>query len=266
MERIGWIASRTESSLLLVHVLGKKEISVDPDLSGSIGLGARTALLEELAEIDGQRARLVNKRGRVILDDALARVEGFGTVNATTMLRHGRLLATMEDLESQTDLIIIGKRGEGSHLDQEHIGSKLERIARSTSKPVFVASREYQPIKKILIAFDGGASAIKAVEYIATHSAFTDLECLLIQVGNEGAIDSKALGGAAATLTEAGYNAAYVVTPGQPETVIANTIESQGFDMLVMGAYGHSRIRNLIIGSTTTQMIRACKVPVLLFR
>jgi len=33
-----------------------------------------------------------------------------------------------------------------------------------------------------------------------------------------------------------------------------------------MGAYGHSRIRSLIIGSTTTEMIRSCKVPVALFR
>jgi len=48
--------------------------------------------------------------------------------------------------------------------------------------------------------------------------------------------------------------------------VIADTVESEQFDLLVMGAYGHSRIRNLIIGSTTTQMIGACKVPVMLFR
>jgi nucleotide-binding universal stress UspA family protein len=37
-------------------------------------------------------------------------------------------------------------------------------------------------------------------------------------------------------------------------------------DLLVMGAYGHSCIRSLIIGSTTTAMIRACKVPVVLVR
>ena len=36
--------------------------------------------------------------------------------------------------------------------------------------------------------------------------------------------------------------------------------------MLVMGAYGRSRIRSLIIGSTTTEMIRSCKVPVVLMR
>ncbi|HBN50775.1 MAG TPA: universal stress protein UspA, partial [Thalassospira sp.] len=29
---------------------------------------------------------------------------------------------------------------------------------------------------------------------------------------------------------------------------------------------GHSRIRNLIIGSTTTEMVRSCHVPVMMFR
>ncbi len=33
-----------------------------------------------------------------------------------------------------------------------------------------------------------------------------------------------------------------------------------------MGAYGHSRIRSLIIGSTTTSLIRLCKVPVVPLR
>lgn len=37
-------------------------------------------------------------------------------------------------------------------------------------------------------------------------------------------------------------------------------------DLLVMGAYGHSRIRNLIVGSTTTAMLRSCQIPVLLLR
>jgi nucleotide-binding universal stress UspA family protein len=53
---------------------------------------------------------------------------------------------------------------------------------------------------------------------------------------------------------------------GQPEIVISNTVASAGFDLLVMGAYGHSRIRSLIVGSTTTEMVRSCLVPVVLFR
>jgi nucleotide-binding universal stress UspA family protein len=33
-----------------------------------------------------------------------------------------------------------------------------------------------------------------------------------------------------------------------------------------MGAYGHSRVRSLIIGSTTTGMVRSCKIPIALCR
>jgi nucleotide-binding universal stress UspA family protein len=36
--------------------------------------------------------------------------------------------------------------------------------------------------------------------------------------------------------------------------------------LLLMGAYGHSRIRHLVIGSTTAQMLRSSDIPVLLFR
>ncbi len=70
----------------------------------------------------------------------------------------------------------------------------------------------------------------------------------------------------AARLRSTGYDASSEVRSGQPETVICTTVESSGFDLLVMGAYGHSRIRSLIIGSTTTEMVRSCLVPVVLFR
>jgi len=266
-DHAGWIASRGAVDLHLLHVLGRRENTGDnADLSGSIGLGARTALLDELAELDGQKARLVNKRGRAILDDARDRALAMGAVEITAMLRHGPLLETMEEFEDEADLIIIGKRGEESHLNMEHLGSNLERVVRATKKPVMVASRAFQPINKMLIAFDGGASAIKAVEHIVSSSLFKGLECLLVQVGNDNSRNRKALWGAVAALKEAGFTADSTTESGQPDTVIASMVESEGIDLLVMGAYGHSRIRNLIIGSTTTQMIGACKVPVMLFR
>ena len=64
----------------------------------------------------------------------------------------------------------------------------------------------------------------------------------------------------------AGIEAETRIVPGQPEEALGKLVDEEGFDMLVMGAYGHSRIRSLVIGSTTTEMIRSCKVPVLLLR
>jgi nucleotide-binding universal stress UspA family protein len=47
--------------------------------------------------------------------------------------------------------------------------------------------------------------------------------------------------------------------------VNAAAIVQESADLLVMGAYGHSSIRRLIFGSTTTDMIRSSPVPILLF-
>ena len=266
-DHAAWLATRGQYALFLLHVLRRRNgVDKNADLSGSIGLGARTALLEELAEVDGQKARLANKRGRAILDDARERVSSLGASYVTTKLCNGQLIETMRDYEPDADMLIIGKRGEASNFDMEHLGSNLERVVRSSSKPVLVASREFQPINKVMIAFDGGASAIKAVTHIASSEAYKGLEILLVQAGAETSIARQQLEGAAATLRDDGYSVESKFIEGQPDRVIAETVDERSIDLLIMGAYGHSRIRNLIIGSTTTQMLAACKIPVLLFR
>lgn len=53
---------------------------------------------------------------------------------------------------------------------------------------------------------------------------------------------------------------------GHAEEIIASRVREDSVDLLVMGAYGHSRIRQFIIGSSTTTMLRTCLVPVLLLR
>ena len=56
------------------------------------------------------------------------------------------------------------------------------------------------------------------------------------------------------------------VLHGEPERAIAAYVAAAGIGLLVMGAYGHSRVRALLIGSTTTALLRACRIPVLVFR
>ena len=42
--------------------------------------------------------------------------------------------------------------------------------------------------------------------------------------------------------------------------------ESSGSDLIIMGAYGHSRVRELLLGSTTDGILRKTGLPVLLYR
>ena len=265
-DHAAWVAKGKGWSVDILHVIGRRDESTDPrNLSGNIGLGARTALLHELAELDAQRAKLAQKRGRAILEDAVARVSADG-VEAHSKLRMGDLVETLREMETEADLVIVGKRGEAADFATMHLGSNLERAVRSSTKPVLVASRAFQPVKKLLVAFDGGTSALKAVDHIARSELFAGLDIHLLTVGSESTAAKRGIEGAAALLKGAGYEVTSEIVAGEPDKVIADRAEAHDLDLLIMGAYGHSRIRNLFIGSTTTEMIRSCKVPVLLFR
>ncbi len=266
-DHAAWAAGRMNASVQVVHAIGRRETDSAPaNLSGSIGLGARTALLEELAELDAQKAKLNQKRGRLLLDEAKARLAADGVAEITTTLRKGDLVETVQDLEKNAELVVIGKRGEAANFATMHLGSNLERVVRSLHNPILVAARAFKPIQRFLIAFDGGTSALKAVDHIARSPLFAGLECHLLTAGADTPEARKKLDDAEMMLSAAGYQVTTDIEPGPASAAIAKRVEADGIGLLVMGAYGHSRIRSMIIGSTTTEMIRSCLIPVMLIR
>ena len=139
-------------------------------------------------------------------------------------------------------------------------------MVRAVHRPLLVASRSYTEIERVLIAFDGSATTRKGVEMVAASPLFSGLDIRVLTVGATNATNEAALRWALDTLAAAGLSAAGAVRPGEAEEVIGHYIRDEHVDLLVMGAYGHSRIRQLIVGSTTTTMLRTCRVPVLLLR
>jgi nucleotide-binding universal stress UspA family protein len=263
-DHAAWISTRTGAPVELIHVLGRREAPETMDLSGSIRLGARSKLLEDLAELDAQRAKLVSQRGRAILEDARAILDGKGVTEITTRLRRGDVVETISEVEADARMIVVGKRGEAADFAKGHLGSNLERIVRFARRPVFVAARAFSPIARILVAHDGSRLAVKAVEEIAASGVFAGLSVTVVRAGAKSPDAEESLDAANARLDAAGLTAETRQVEGRPEEVLGRLVEEEGFDLLVMGAYGHSRIRSYVIGSTTTEMVRSCKVPVLL--
>lgn len=266
-DHAAWIAGKIASGVEVVHVLdGHHPTHEAENLSGSIGPGARSELLEELVELDARRAKLAHKIGRAILEDAKTRLRAADITDITGKLRNGDVVDAIADFEGEAELVVIGKRGEASDFDRLLPGSNLEHLIRSCEKPVLVASREFKPIKRFLIAFDGGVSVSKAIDYLSINTSFSDIECELLSVTSKKSDIGSKMEKAAQKMRDAGYSVTTKIESGQPETVIAREVESDGYDLLIMGAFGHSRIRNLIVGSTTTEMISACKIPILMLR
>lgn len=266
-DHAAWAAGRAGATVEVLHGLGRRDVPSAPaNLSGNLDVDARDSLLADLASLDEQRAKLAQRRGRAILDDAKARLHADGVASVTTRLRHGDILEAVEAFEAEADLVVIGKRGEAADFAKLHLGSNLERIVRASHKPILVASRALKPIKRFLIAFDGGTSAMKAVDHVSRDPIFAGLECRALTVGEDTPETRRQLEAASAMLRAAGFIAQTGIIQGQADVEIAKHVEADQIDLLVMGAYGHSRIRSLIIGSTTSEMIRSCKIPILLIR
>jgi nucleotide-binding universal stress UspA family protein len=262
-----WASRRLGAPVRLLHVQAPDVRPDTPaDYSGAIRADEMGSLLEKLAQVDEARGKLDQHKGWLIIEHAKEQLAAAGAPPIETLHRRGSLVETITELESAAQLIVLGKRGEHADFASLHLGSNLERVVRAAHRPILVCSRSFKDVRRFVIAYDGGASASKAVEYVASSALLGQLECHLLTIGNESEDTRAMLERAAATLRQRGFVVQTYIRPGQPDTVIAAHIEAHDIGLLVMGAYGHSRIRNLIIGSTTSAMLRSCRIPVLLFR
>jgi nucleotide-binding universal stress UspA family protein len=266
-QHTAWAAQRLTASVEVLHVLDHhRERAPGVDFSGSIGMDASVVLTEELAKLEEAQGRVQRLKGKAILDDAKHQLTAAGLTDIVTTQRHGTLVETLEELERRCDLVAIGKRGTRADLAKDHLGANLERVVRTAVRPVLVTPPQFQPIEKFLIAYDGGPSVTKAIEFLLASPLLKGLGCHLLRAGH---IDDKAryyLEEAATRLRNGGYAVATHVIDGAPEKMIAEVIQRERIQLLVMGAYGHSPIRAFILGSTTTNMVRTSQVPVLMFR
>lgn len=260
-----WAAARMEYSVEIAHVLGRR-MSGSFDLSGSLEADQRSALLEEYARLDEQHARLAQAKGRALLDTARTIVAAGGVGQVETRLRNGDLMEALADLEKDAAMVVVGKRGEAADFARMHLGSNLERIVRTATRPVLVAARAYTPFDRFLIAFDGGRSANRAVDFVASGGLLKGMKATVLTVGADTAENRSRLEAPVRRLLGAGFEVEGLLRQGEPDDIIGTHVDTQGIGLLVMGAYGHSRIRSLVIGSTTEAMVRRCKVPVLMFR
>ena len=266
-EFAAWAARRTGAALQFVHVIDRHpEIAPQIDLSGNLGFGAQDYLLQELAAVDEQRSKLAMERGRLLLQ-AVQRIAAEAGATATdARQRHGELVDTLTELEQDVRLFVLGKRGEHANFAKGHLGSNLERVVRAVHRPVLVASRAYRPVQRFLIAFDGSASTRKCVEVVCASPLLKESSCELLMVGPESSTQAEHLAWATERLQAGGFEPTVHLLNGSADSLIVETAQSRAIDLIVMGAYGHSRIRQLMLGSTTTHVLRSCQIPMLLLR
>ena len=263
-----WSALRLDVPLELLHVLERNlDRSQVTDYSGAIGLGAQEALLDQLSEFDGQRGKLAQEAGRRLLVAARERAAVSGVSQLEGRLRHGDLLDTVLEMEPDARLFVLGEHYHATGSSKIHLDHHVERVIRSVKRPVLVATGgQFEAPRRVVMAFDGSPTARKTVETVARSLLLVGLSVLVVMAGVDTTLARQQLKEARQILTAAGFDAEVELVAGEPEEVLPALVKAQGAVLLVMGAYGHSRIRQLIVGSTTTTLLRLSRVPVLILR
>ena len=262
-----WSALRLEVPLELLHVLERSERPLLTDYSGAIGLGAQEALLDELSELDARRSKLAQAAGRQMMADARMRAAAAGVQQLDVMLRHGELLDSVLEMEPDARLFVLGEHYHASSVSKIHLDHHVERVIRAVKRPVLVATGVlFEAPQRFVIAYDGSPTARKTVETVAHSPMLKGLPAVLAMASEDTAEARLALEDARHTMAAAGFDVSVKLLPGEPEDMLPAFVKAQGASLLVMGAYGHSRIRQLIIGSTTTTLLRLSEVPVLILR
>ena len=261
-----WAAQKLDAPLTLLHVLDEEKYPAAADLSGNIGLGSREHLLEELATLDAQRARLALEQGQHTLEKARERTVIAGAAFPELKQRHGHLVESLSELEKGIRLLVIGRVGEDSTRGAHSLGSQIEAVVRTIHRPILITASSYKKPEKVMLAFDGSPTAYKTVQMLAASQLCEGLPIYLVMVGADSEGNREALGKAHSMLLTSGFVVDAEIRQGEVESALHAYQAEHGIDLLVMGAYGHSRIRQFLVGSTTTTMLRTATMPVLLLR
>ena len=256
-----YIAKKLAAQLIGLHVVdvGLMQGPVFSDISGSIGLPPYQEFLPVIEAGLNERAEAILKAFRERCEAAELYPEARKAI--------GIIDEIIIEEGKKTDWILLAQRGEHFHLTKGSIlGSTVELVVRKSGKPVMVTPATYQDIESVALAYDGSPPAATALKLAVSLSEKAAWPLTIICITGDQAVADKLHKKIEAYLEPFQINCETIMIRGQEDREIMKFIREGSVELLVMGAYGHNRLRELLVGSTTSNVIRKSKIPVLLTR
>lgn len=163
-----------------------------------------------------------------------------------------------------TDLVVIGQDNPDS--PEPMRGPMSEALLFEGGAPVlmvpYIGVREVK-LARACIAWDGSTTAARAVRaalpLLAASSSVT-----VLMIGRHAPEEASEL---AVYLDRHGLRVdirQITATDVPVADVLLNAVTDEGYDWVVMGGYGHSRVREYLFGGTTRDILRQMTIPVLM--
>ena len=261
-----YIARKLDAALIGLYVLDVNLIQgpMLTDISGSVGMPPYDGFFDAIETS-------LNEKADCILKDFQERCHK-SDIKAEVKKTIGKISSIIIEEAHGADLILMAKKGEHFHLKEGGLlGSVAEAVVRDSGKPVLVTPENFVEIESMALAYDGSDSATKALQLSLKLSEQNAWPLTVIIITS----DSKKAAALSAQVEEANQkdpdeppiaDCEIINLSGKEPDEIIKFIKEGSVELMVMGAYGHKRLRELFLGSTTSHVIRKSPIPVLLTR
>lgn len=256
------ISNNMKLPLKILNIVEHSSKSDKLDLSGNIKLGEKDDILEKLTNEESIKSKQIIKEGKDLLlalkEKALITCEQ----EITLMQAHGDVLDNILELQDEISILIIGIK---SH-DKNKIGENVKDIIRELNKPILLVNSEFITPKKILIAYNGSEESKKILTTAVRNPIFKDVTRDIVNINDDKLFSEKILDEAKKIYAKSEIDIKTSVLSGDAKTEILTYMYENDCDILAMGAFGHSRIKEFIFGSFTSEIIAQSKKPILFYR
>src|SRR5512135_864288 len=244
-----WIVEKFDGTIFGQHIIDtiSLEGTFFHDISGSLGF-------EPYLDFSSKMREILDERGKMILEDFAARCEKKG-VRYTTCLDMGLIANEICERAKVADLVVIGHRGVNEEFSTGLLGSTTETITRKCPRPIFVSTKQFTAIEKPLLAYDGSQRASSAMESAAEFCTVLNLPLTVLTIAKEETVARGNLQQAKNYLSSYAIDVTYESARGHPEQKIIEQLVNLRHDLLFIGAYGHRRIIEMVLGSTTEYVL-----------
>jgi nucleotide-binding universal stress UspA family protein len=254
------LARRLGATLIGLHVVDIVSIegSFFHDISGSLGL-------EPYLDFSSKMREVLTARGRAVVEQfcEAARREGLA---AEPLLDMGVVANQICERAKGADLVVIGHRGVHERFSTGLLGSTAESVARKSPRPLFVSPMRLREIRTLALAYDGSERASKAMHAAAEFATELGAPLSVITVARDTRLGERVLNEARHYLEPYALTATFKLLGGHAHEEIVRFLSESETDLLFIGAYGHSRIIEMVLGSTTEYVLRNAPCPVFLSR
>jgi len=172
----------------------------------------------------------------------------------------GRVEATiLAEVEGQ-DLLVIGKAG-FSQGKKRHLGVHIKGIISKSPVPVMVVEKESELPKRVLMAFNASRPSVRVLAAVAECASRINAEVEIAYAGGDEEAE-EIFSRARKYLLPFGLSEKCRLLKGSAAKAIIK--RAKEFDLVAMGAYGENMLKELLLGSTTQEVLLGVAQPVLL--